>query len=130
MHDEAVGLGIGLDDREIGVDGRREGAAGMRLGCQRRGDVGDEVGGDAASDGDVQVILVGEVAVDAGLARARLGGDVLHADGRAVATDGPDGGLDELGSTGGPVPLPPPRTAVRLLPCAGRRTGLHALHDS
>ena len=75
---------------------RRPSARGSAAALDRVPQLGQQLRGDPVADGDVELAAVGEVPVDDGLAGARLGGDLVHADAGAVPADGGEGRLDEL----------------------------------
>jgi hypothetical protein len=103
VNHEAVELGVALDQLEVGVDGGREQDLGIVLVGHRRAQLPNEPVGDPLADGDVELALVGEVAVDDGLGSGGCRGDLVHADAGAVPANRHDGGVDELRAPGAPV---------------------------
>ena len=110
--DEAIQLRLGLDEREVRLDSGLQDRARLALVLHRAGDRVGERAGDAAANGEIEVCLVGEVAVDHRLAGPRLRGDLLHAHTGAMAADGRDRRCDELVSSCVPVRLPAQSPAV------------------
>ena len=83
LDDEPVDLRVALDEGEVGVDRRRDGAAARRRGGRRarrwpRRSCGDQAV-DRLGDGQVELALVAEVPVEHGLGGAGDGGDLVHA---------------------------------------------------
>ena len=107
-----VQLGLGFDQREVRLDAGLEDRARLALVLHRAGDRLGKRAGDAAADREIQVCLVGEVAVDHRLAGPRLCGDLLHTDPRAMAAHRRDRRSDELIPSGVPVRLPAQSPAV------------------
>ena len=95
------------------------------VGEQRRDDPAEHLVGAPLADGGVQLVLVGEVAVEHRLADAGLDGDRRHAHVGTVPVDCAYGGLDQLLATFLPVGVPPGGAAVAGL--ALLRHGLHGI---
>ncbi len=115
--DEAIEVGVGLDEREVRLDGRGDEAPQVWAAAggsarEGTGDTAHDPALDARHDGPVEAGPVVEVAIDHRLARARLGGDVIHADAGPVPPDRADGRVDELGAPRLTVPLPARVAAV------------------
>ncbi len=61
--DEAVDLGLGLQEGEVGADGRRGHLVRVRAAAHRRPQLREQPAGDLAADGDVELRAVGDVPV-------------------------------------------------------------------
>src|SRR4051794_33756094 len=114
VDDEPVELGVGLEEGQVGLDRRGHHRPRGAVALDRPAELGQQLRGDPVADRDVELGPVGEVPVDDGLARAGLGGDLLHAYARPVLADRGERGVDQLPAARGAVLVPP-----RIAPVAG-----------
>src|SRR3954454_6055350 len=84
----------------------------MVTAAHRLAQLAGELLGDPGAHRHVQLAPVGEVPVDDGLARARLGSDLLHAHAGAVPAHRDEGGVHQLLAAGAAVLVPPRVAAV------------------
>src|SRR3954453_12727165 len=122
VDDEPVELGVGLEEGQVGLDRRGHHRSRGVVALDRLAELGQQLRGDPVADRDVELGPVGEVPVDDGLARAGLGGDLLHAYARPVLADRGERGVDQLPAARGAVLVPPRIAAVAGTP--GRRGSL------
>jgi hypothetical protein len=100
LHDEAVEVGLLLDEGEVGVDGADEEVARLRVARQRGRQRSHEVVAEALGQRRNQARAVAEMAVHDGLGDTGLGGDDLHRHRRAVAADDLHRRIEQLLASG------------------------------
>jgi hypothetical protein len=119
---EAVELGLALDEPEVGADGALEELLAVRVVAEEGlVDLAEEAVGEALGDGGDEPVAVPEVAVEDRLGDPASAGQLVHRDAGAPLADRRDGVLQELVAADRPA-------LVALRPVLG--SGRHGAHDA